>query len=1415
MNANIMKGERSKLLVAVAVLVMMVCVFAVAIPNSDAADEPVPGEDAVIIGADYSWDTAFEAKEYVIEGTVNTNNTEEIIIPEGATIYVKNGAALDIIGGTAGLTAPKITLSGTFVILNGGTFEVSSLLFNTTETGKIITWAGSTVNLGGGYGTVIGDAGIVDITSGSADVSGLSISEALSGKFTVTLDGEASIINDSVNDKDILGFATIEILEGSKVTVTGTDLDLGCTIQNDGEIVIPTGVSATFSGMMTNNGSVSIEGAATVSGDVTNNGLVTIAKAATVTKTGDGSIVNSEEASFIVNGLYIEATDGGETSATVNSWDSLQAAIDASVTQITIDGEVAIPAGQTLTLADNTLTVSEASKLIVSKGANTDGSDDAKIEGTGTIVNDGTVSNLGTIADTIVLSGNEVNLYNISSNDKYYNGSNQTPSAAFQYNRLWTGVTVHGTYLYVDDDPLATTEELETLDTNYEMNAGDYRTCVYLSYEYNGTVYTNEKLDFIWKIISATPDVAVEIIGWNYGAYVESCGPTVTYNGGAVPEDVTVKYTYTDSEGTSFVNPDVTELVSGQYTLVVTTSSNGNYGAGESDPVTFTIGKTAMDVTILDVPGDLDLGGGTYIGDLVGDNYSVTLEDGTITYSGIVKYIPDISEALFGDDMDSGFYSVIGISNNNDFEITLVISEKEIKIEPGQQMPVVVYLGTNLLQNETTYTITPSNDSYAEIVWDVVYDLDAEPLSGFSAVADEAMADMNAAGIVKTDVAPNTMWMTWYQDGVVGDVYGELVFGDEIIYKEKVSSEDGYRGWYFSFDAGQPSHSLSGEGEVAMKFDAPKAGVYTLNIVSGEDVLETVEITVPGTAGYGFSMDAQGAIDGMTGVGYPVDSTDVSDETMWIVWYNADAVTTDITAKVTLGGEEIYTQTIESWKTAGVHGWYFCFGDNPGSIGADITYGTYEIEVTDADGNVLAEGTVYIAEAVAGGYDETGENVKADIEAAGGSVNPTDVIEPKTMWMVWYGGNYGGEVTATLKFAGETVYTETGPEAWKTAGYHSWYFSFDAGQQVAVKNPDFVFQYGDYELEISVDGQVVAEMIVPAVDPNSYSVTIDEDGTAYDIDGVLFELDEKFYLPGTAYSGKTLAYWELVVDGQVVNTYKENALIIFGKITDSEGNPVESHDLVFRAHYSEGGDVPVEPGVDPQGRTEYEVSAVIDGDNLVISLDSAQVENYVNFVGGQFYYTIIIESSNGTGYYTINQLASGILGGYAGCKDEQRIDLSAYDLPAGSSVYVQFCMFYANMIWGMDETQIFTEGVSGTAVGYADLADDAKQDIADEIELLEAGIEVPSDIADETVYAIFEADAGEHTLTMETEDGTVVYEEIANFSDAGYHIWYFSLAEGQPSYVESESVTVPLVEGVITTGTTYSLYMDGTLIGQL
>lgn len=568
------------------------------------------------------------------------------------------------------------------------------------------------------------------------------------------------------------------------------------------------------------------------------------------------------------------------------------------------------------------------------------------------------------------------------------------------------------------------------------------------------------------------------------------------------------------------------------------------------------------------------------------------------------------------------------------------------------------------------------------------------PKAGFVPVAEDILAgeDYVIEGIDLPDVIDNTYYLI-FNTGKTGagvNDYTMMLFKGEsapadlsgAVYTETVGWQqiaDGAYIWYFSLDDQLKGLDLAG-------------GDYTLAATIGGEVVAQATVMISGTIDYGYDESAQDALNGMVDAG--IDSTaiegDVSDQTMWIVWYNA----TDVTGAkgvLTLDGKEVYTEDFGA-VNAGIHAWYFCFGDNPGNIKLNYEYGTYVMTVTDADGNVLAQGEI---------------------------VNQ---------------------------------------------------------------------------------------------DMSQFTVMLDEKDDAYDREFVL-KAGEIFYLPESGIKGETVKYWEVLDENsEVVGTVNAGAIVVMG----SAGVHFSSENVYsFRAYYAEGGDVPVEPGVDPQGRTEYEVSAVIDGDNLVISLDSAQVENYVNFVGGQFYYTIIIESSNGTGYYTINHLASGILGGYAGCKDEQRIDLSVYDLPAGSSVYVQFCMFYANMIWGMDETQIFTEGVSGTAVGYADLADDAKQDIADEIELLEAGIEVPSDIADETVYAIFEADAGEHTLTMETEDGTVVYEEIANFSDAGYHIWYFSLAEGQPSYVESESVTVPLVEGVITTGTTYSLYMDGTLIGQL
>ena len=60
---------------------------------------------------------------------------------------------------------------------------------------------------------------------------------------------------------------------------------------------------------------------------------------------------------------------------------------------------------------------------------------------------------------------------------------------------------------------------------------------------------------------------------------------------------------------------------------------------------------------------------------------------------------------------------------------------------------------------------------------------------------------------------------------------------------------------------------------------------------------------------------------------------------MWIVWNNA----TDVTGAkgvLTLDGKEVYTEDFGA-VGAGVHAWYFCFGENPGNIGLNYEYGTY------------------------------------------------------------------------------------------------------------------------------------------------------------------------------------------------------------------------------------------------------------------------------------------------------------------------------------------------------------------------------------------------------------------------------------------------------------------------------------------
>ena len=146
MNANIMKGERSKLLAAVAVLVMMVCVFAVAIPNSDAAEYgsiDLPEEYGTLTSAssgtvDLSAD---EYTDYVIEGDISYTKTVDFTLPEGETIYIKSGS---LVFNDGDLGNGSMDLAGTVCILNGAKLSVGSSTMSIKDTFQVKAEAGST-----------------------------------------------------------------------------------------------------------------------------------------------------------------------------------------------------------------------------------------------------------------------------------------------------------------------------------------------------------------------------------------------------------------------------------------------------------------------------------------------------------------------------------------------------------------------------------------------------------------------------------------------------------------------------------------------------------------------------------------------------------------------------------------------------------------------------------------------------------------------------------------------------------------------------------------------------------------------------------------------------------------------------------------------------------------------------------------------------------------------------------------------------------------------------------------------------------------------------------------------------------------------------------------------------------------------
>ena len=407
---------------------------------------------------------------------------------------------------------------------------------------------------------------------------------------------------------------------------------------------------------------------------------------------------------------------------------------------------------------------------------------------------------------------------------------------------------------------------------------------------------------------------------------------------------------------------------------------------------------------------------------------------------------------------------------------------------------------------DSTITIEIDGTTYT-------YNLDFSQLSfapkaGFVPVAEDILdgEDYVVEGIDLPDVIDNTYYLifnTGKTEAGVGD-YTMMLFKGEsapadlsgAVYTETADWQqiaDGAYIWYFSLDDQLKGLDLAG-------------GNYTLAATIGGEVVAQATITFGGTADCGYGESAQEAIGGMTDAGYPVDSTDVSDQTMWIVWYNAEAVTTDVTAKVTLGGEEIYTQTIESWKTAGVHGWYFCFGDNPGSIGVDLQYRTYVITVTDAYGNVLAQGEVPILDKskYTVMLDEKDDAYDREFFLGAGEIFylPESGIDGETV-KYWEVLDENGQVIGTVN-AGALVVIGSDDVYFSSENVYSFRAYYSEGGDVPETGP--VYQLPEYNVETVVDeGSLIVNVSVDRLNGyNGFSaLRISYTGMVSDYDGYI------------------------------------------------------------------------------------------------------------------------------------------------------------------------------------------------------------------------------------------------------------------------------------------------------------------------
>ena len=299
MNMNMNeKGRQTKLLAAIAILAMVVCAFAVAMPSEDVDAEATPSDAIGVTSEEIAgWVNNTTGKFKLTENWILSS---EGVIPAGVTLYTD--------GKTIDASSHKLTVNGNlYVNGTGGTLIIKGMDDEDCVFSKVVVDTNGTVKVD--TTTFIGSEGYLKVTSGTLEIADKSNSDGFT--ITLTQDSEATL-----GTYETFYLNTMTVSQGATLTVTGAVTVNGGTGSDK---------------VITNNGTINFSGTGKISSsNVDGNGAINgylvgadygSAKALSIDVNSIGNaitIYGTDNTNYqLVSGGSISVAEGGQYSGTV------------------------------------------------------------------------------------------------------------------------------------------------------------------------------------------------------------------------------------------------------------------------------------------------------------------------------------------------------------------------------------------------------------------------------------------------------------------------------------------------------------------------------------------------------------------------------------------------------------------------------------------------------------------------------------------------------------------------------------------------------------------------------------------------------------------------------------------------------------------------------------------------------------------------------------------------------------------------------------------------------------------------------------------------------------------------------------------------------------------------------------------